>query len=209
LFVELPDRLFKRALWNQVRSAAELSEIIKRDVIALPSEAKFVPRVAARHRLDGELQDRREPWQPAPWEEVKRRFGALLVYDEEAPMGASVLCTRETHSDWLVHLDQFPSPDTASPEGLADYISSVSEGASLRAIVGEDGSLSRGWRCSTLLEAMGVMLLLDLTSDNTIRKCKSRGCPNYFRLGPQSRSKYCSERCASRASTRKGRGQEP
>jgi hypothetical protein len=53
------------------------------------------------------------------------------------------------------------------------------------------------------------MLFLDLTGGNTIKKCKSRGCPNYFRVGSQSKSKYCSEQHASRASTRMGRGQEP
>lgn len=48
---------------------------------------------------------------------------------------------------------------------------------------------------------MYVMLYLDLTGGNTIKNCESRGCPNYFRVGPQSKSRYCSERCANRTST--------
>jgi hypothetical protein len=81
--------------------------------------------------------------------------------------------------------------------------------SSERAFIGEDGNVKRGWRCGSLLEAMGVMLFLDLSGGNTIKKCGSRGCLHYFRVGSQSKSKYCSERCANRASTRLGRGQEP
>ena len=99
--------------------------------------------------------------------------------------------------------------DTASAEDLVTYINSVWNGASERAFVGEDRNLKRGWRCGSLLEAMGIMLLLDMTGGNTIKKCQSRGCPNYFRMGPQSKSRYCSKRCANRASTRLGRGQAP
>lgn len=44
--------------------------------------------------------------------------------------------------------------------------------------------------------------LLDLTGGNTIKRCDSQGCSNYFHMGPQSKSRYCSEQCANRASTR-------
>jgi hypothetical protein len=132
-----------------------------------------------------------------------------MVLDEESPSGASVLCTREAHTDWLIHLDQFPSPDTTSAEDLVTYINLIWNDASERAFVDEDGNLKRGWRCDSLLEAMGIMLLLDMTEDSTIKKCDSRGCPNSFRVGSQSKTKYCSERCANRASTRKGRSQNP
>ena len=210
LFVDLPSRLFSRVLpKGSGRSKAEVREWIKQDAIIAPSEVKFVPRVTARHRPEGQLHGLQNSWQPSPWETIKRRFGGILVYDEREPVGVSVLCTREPHSDWLVHLDRFPSPDTAASEDLVDYISSVSEAVSPRTFVGEDGNLTQGWRCGSLLEAMGVMFLLDLTSDNKIRKCQSRGCPNYFRIGPQTKSKYCSTRCANRASTRIGRGQVP
>jgi hypothetical protein len=82
-------------------------------------------------------------------------------------------------------------------------------GVSPRPFIGEDGNLERGWRCGSLLEAMGVMLFLDLTGGNTIKRCQSRGCLNYYRVGSQPQSKYCSDQCATRASTRLGRGQEP
>jgi hypothetical protein len=120
-----------------------------------------------------------------------------------------LMYTEEAHTDWLLHLDQFPSPDTASAEVLVTYINSVWNDASERPFIGEDGNLKRGWHCDSLLEAMGIMLLLDMTEDSTIKKCESRGCTNYFRVGSQSKSKYCSKKCANRASTRKGRGQEP
>jgi hypothetical protein len=78
-----------------------------------------------------------------------------------------------------------------------------------RVLLGEDGNLKRGWHYSSLLQAMYIMMWLDLTGDNTIKKCQSGGCPNYFRVGSQSKSRYCSDRCANRASTRMRRGQEP
>lgn len=137
-------------------------------------------------------------------------FEALLVLDGESKSGVSVLCTREPLvGGWLQHLEDFPSPDDMPPAEIADYLSRAVENVSPRALIGENGNLKRGWRCSNLLEAMSIMLLWDLTNDNAIKKCESRGCPNYFMKGSQSKSKYCSERCANRASTRKRRGQEP
>jgi hypothetical protein len=92
---------------------------------------------------------------------------------------------------------------------VTSYLNQYLEGVSPRAFIGEDGNLERGWRYRSLLQAMHVMLFLDLTGGATIKKCQSRGRPNYFRVGPQGKSKYCSRRCANRASTRTGRGQEP
>jgi hypothetical protein len=36
-----------------------------------------------------------------------------MVLDEGSPSVASILCACEAHTDWLIHLDQFPSPDIA------------------------------------------------------------------------------------------------
>lgn len=207
--------------YGHVEQGSEREErfgLWRRLLIARPSEMRFAPKLANEPRLDGELRDEQlpvfngpqsAPRGPTPWEEIKGRFGALMVLDEESPSGASVLCTREAHTDWLIHLDLFPSPETVSAEGLADYLDPFLCEVAPRPFVGEDGNLRRGWRCGSLLEAMGFMLLLDMTEDSTIKKCASRGCPNYFRLGSQSQAAYCSARCANRASTRMGRGQEP
>ena len=120
-----------------------------------------------------------------------------------------MVCTRESVDDWLEYLDNFPSSADTSAKRLAGHLNAVLDDVSPYVSVGEDGRLEGGWRCSSLLEAMHVMLFLNLTSDRTIRKCESRRYPNYFRIGWQSKSKYCSKRCANRASTRLGRGQEP
>jgi hypothetical protein len=194
----------------------------RRLLIALPSDSRFAPKLANEPRPDGERRPEQIPVYYGgqlisrgdtrgftPWEEIKARFGALMVLDEESPSGVSVLCTREAHTDWLIHLDQIPSPDAASAEDMANYLRPLLSDVGPRPLVGEDGRLERGWRCGSLLEAMGLMLLWDTTEDSTIKKCASRGCPYYFRLGSQSGAVYCSLECANRASTRMGRGQEP
>jgi hypothetical protein len=210
-------RSYRDVEWGSGRE--ERFGLWRRLLIARPSEMAFVPKLANEPRLYGELRYDQLPLfngpQVAPrglttWEEIKARFGALMVLDNDSPSGASVLCTREAHTDWLIHLDRFPSPETASAEDLADYLAPLLSYVGPHPFVGEeDGDLKLGWRCGSLLEAMGLMLLWDTTGDSTIKKCASRGCPYYFRLGSQSRAMYCSSRCANRASTRMRRGQEP
>lgn len=194
---------------NEANAAEENSEsevrTFKQSLIALPSEIRFIPKVAdhswPRESSKNEL---------VSWNVIKEKFGALLVLDETSRSGVSVLCTREPlFGGWLRHLDSVPSLDDKPVAEVADYLSSVLVDVSICALVGEGGELRRGWRCDSLLDAMHLMLFLDATSDYTVKKCDSRGCPNYFRVGPQSSSKYCSERCANRASTRMQRGQEP
>jgi hypothetical protein len=182
--------------------------------IALPSEVKFTRRVSD---LDSSMHTVDQPTALEPWEVIKRDFGAYMILDKESLLGVSVLCTREPLPRWRVSLHNFPSGDesvetlaatdsySANPYLLNMYLREVSP----LAVIGEGGNLDRSWYCRSLLQAMYVMFYLDLTSDNTIRKCMSRGCPNYFRVGSQSDSKYCSKRCAYRAATRMGRGQEP
>lgn len=211
--------------YGHVERGAEREERFgdwRRLLIALPSDSRFAPQLANEPRPDGEQRPEQLPVyhgpnvifrgdtrEFAPWEEIKDRFGALMVLDEESPSGASVLCTREAHTDWLIHLERFPSPGSASAEDLADYLGPLLSDVGPHPFVGEDGRLKRGRRCGSLLEAMGLMLLWDMTEDSTIKKCASRGCPYYFRLGSQSQAVYCSLKCANRASTRIGRGQEP
>jgi hypothetical protein len=184
-----------------------------RNCTALPSEVLWNSKNPG---LDSELWPSKQPRQLVRWEEIQEDFGALLVLDkdEETFKGVSVLCTREPVRRWTVGLRFFPSGDTPI-EDLAigsDYGTSLNhylQEVSPYAFLGRYGNLERGWEYRSLLQAMYVMLFLDLTGGNAIKKCQSRGCPNYFRVGSQSRSRYCSERCANRASTRMRRGQEP
>jgi hypothetical protein len=179
------------------------------DLLALPSEIKFNRKV---HGWSSALQPVDPPTQLIPWEIIKRTFGAFIILDEEAYLGVSILCTREPLLPWGLHLLYFPSSDTlvedlASDDNLS--LNSYLREVSTHVFLGEDGNIEPGWYCRNLLQAMAVMRYLDLIGGNTIRKCQSRGCPNYFRVGSQSKSMYCSKRCANRASTRMRRGQEP
>ncbi len=177
--------------------------------MAPPSEIKFNKKDPG---LDSECWPVDPPRQLVPWEVLKEDFGALVVLDPTSLNGVSILCTREPVRRWDIHLLFFPSGETPVEHLVGDEANSFNsylQEVSPRVVVGKDGNLERGWRCRSLLQAMYVMLYLDLTGGNTVRKCQSRGCPNHFRLGPQAKSKYCSQRCANRASTRMRRGQEP
>jgi hypothetical protein len=182
---------------------------VKHETMALPSEIKFSSRGPYLDRIEWPV----EPRQLVPWEDISKYFGALLILDKRVTGGVSILCTREPLRRWEMSFRFFPSGVPPGALELDDnsYVSlnSYLEDVSPHAFVGEDGTLEQGWRYRSLLQAMYVMLYLDLTGGSTLKKCESRGCPNYFRVGPQSKSKYCSERCANRASTRMGRGQEP
>jgi hypothetical protein len=179
------------------------------DSIALPSETTFHYKIPL---LSGVLQLVDPPTQLVRWEVIKKRYGAFMILDEEAYLGVSILCTRELFLPWQTNLVRFPSSDE-SVETLASddhgsfnmYLREVSP----RVFLGGDGNVKPGWYCNNLLQAMAVMFYLDLIGGSTVRKCQSRGCPNYFREGSQLKTVYCSEKCANRASTRMARGQEP
>jgi hypothetical protein len=179
------------------------------ETMALPSEITFATRGPHLGGLELSVETRRL----MPWEGIRKYFGGLTILDNKAPDGVSVICTREPLHYWEVGFRFFPS---GAPSGALEldedsyvFLNAFLEEVSPRAFMGEDGNLERGWRYRNLLQAMYVMLFLDLTGGNTIKKCESRRCSNYFRVGWQSKSIYCSERCANRASTRMGRGQEP
>jgi hypothetical protein len=177
--------------------------------IALPSELEFI---AKGPFIDNYFWPAVPHRQPVTWEEIKEDLGVLLILDEESYTGVSVLCTREPLQRWRYSLAYFPSGDMAIEHLLSDSFNDLNwrlRQVSPYLLLGKDGNLKRGWSYRSLLQAMYVMLWLDLTGDNTVKKCQSRGCPNYFRVGSQSNSKYCSTRCANLASTRMGRGQEP
>lgn len=177
--------------------------------IALPSEIRFISK---KPNLDSQGWPVENPRQLVPWEEISKDFGGRFILDERTFKGVSVLCTKEPLRRWTLGLRFFHSGDSPRellvddyPTTLNSYISETSP----RTILGKNGDLTRGWHYHSLLQAMHLMLYLDLTGGSTVKRCGSRGCSNYFRVGPQSGSKYCTETCANRASTRLQRGQEP
>ncbi len=159
--------------------------------VALPREVKLIS--PGRPQQSSKL---------VPWTEIRKRYGAILVW--RAGRGVFPLCTREPLRSWRVALERgFPTP-----EELAQRASTVLSGVRPIFEPDEGGNLQPGWVCDSLWSAMHLMLCLDLSADSTIIRCASRGCPNYFRAGPWSKARYCSPRCASRASTRLSRGRE-
>jgi len=179
------------------------------DIVALPSEVKFGSLYSTDYKF---WWNYNLPPQPPSWKKSREDYGALLILDEEVPDGVSVLCTREPIYQWERTIRRFPSSDTlveSLVNGEGHWFNRQLQTVSPRVFLGEDGSLERGWHCHNLLQAMYTMLYLDLTGGNTIKKCGSWGCSNYFRLGAQSKSRYCSQKCANRASTRMTRGQKP
>ncbi len=177
--------------------------------IALPSELRFISKKPGRDSCGWPV---REPRQLVPWKEISKDFGGLLILDERTFQGMSVLCTREPLRRWTLGLRFFRSGDSPRELLVDDYpttLNSYLSETSPRTILGENGNLTRGWHYHSLLQAMHLMLYLDLTGGSTVKRCGSRGCSNYFRVGPQSESKYCTKTCANRASTRMQRGQEP
>lgn len=180
------------------------------ETMALPSDIRFARRNIHPAGIERFSESRRL----VPWEDIRKCFGALLILDEKARGGVSVLCTREPLRRWGMCFGFLPSENVQSGDLELDedsyvFLNQKLEEVSPRAFIGENGSLERGWRYRSLLQAMYLMLFLDLTGGTTIKKCQSQGCPDYFRTGSQSKSKYCSKRCANRASTRMQRGQEP
>jgi hypothetical protein len=169
----------------------ELPEEMFRDSVALPEDVRLIaPR------------ERRQSRKITPWGEVRQELGALFVL---TPGGSiSPVCTREPLRWWQGVLDNFPTPREVLTGDLIRL-----RGVDPVFVLERDGYLNPGWACDSLLSAMYLMLCLDQSDESTIQKCQSRGCPEYFRAGPYSRARYCSSRCASRASTRLSRGREP
>lgn len=177
-------------------------------LVALPSEASVVPRIYAGPWPD----PHRAGLDPVSWEDAQEPYGALLTLDEDSPTRASVLCTREPLPGWWRALEDFPSreggeyrPEDAS---LKRYLNSLLTDVSPYSPEGMD-EFGRGWRCRTLLQAMHLMLWLDLTGGRSVRECGLRDCHNHFRVGSQPSALYCSARHASLAATRRNLGQEP
>jgi hypothetical protein len=179
-------------------------------IVAMPDEVYFAEKEPYRYPDDPSGRPVRSV-NHRSWEEVRKGFDALFVLDPGRRARSSVLVRRESAFSWQRELEDFPSPPYEGEHlsVLAWILNERLADISPKTVLGEHGGLAWGWRCGTLLQAMYLMLLLDLSGGVSLKECESHDCQTYFRLGPQGGTKYCSERHASRASTRIGRGQEP
>ncbi len=146
------------------------------------------------------------------WEEVEELYGCYVVLDMFSDSGVTLLSTRESLFWWERELKSFPPKKRLTADygfSLRLMNSRMAGSVSPRGYLNEQEQAERGWRCPYLLQAIYLMLYLDVTGGRSIRRCNKSDCQNHYRAGPQSRSKYCSTKCANAASTRMGRGQEP
>jgi hypothetical protein len=177
---------------------------VRHEWMALPDEVRFTPKIP-----DSSFLPNGGSVGLVHWNAIKEQLGGLLVLDEGLYPGVSVICTREPLIRWSHTLEAFSFLQDMTVEEQANALNGSLGDASPYVHVSEDGNLERRYQCHTLLTAMYLMFYLDLTGGSTIKKCQSSGCPEFFRTGAQSESKYCSERCASRAATRRARGLTP
>ena len=164
----------------------------------MPDEVRFTPKDPDSPRLpnSGSVGLVR-------WNAIREQLGSLLVLDESWFPGVRVISTREPLFRWWDELETFSFLQEMTTEEQAKSLNTSLADASPYVHISEDGNLERSYQCPNLLTAMHLMFYLDLTGGSSIKKCQSSGCPEYFRTGAQSESKYCSERCASRAATRR------
>lgn len=176
---------------------------LRHEMIAMPDEVRFTPKIPHSSFLPDETADL------VRWDAIKEQLGGLLIFDEDSFLGASVICTREPLIRWSLTLSAFSFLADLTTKEQAKVLNGALLDASPFVRVSEEGNLERSYQCPDLRTAMYLMFYLDITGGSAIKKCQSSGCPEYFRTGAQSESKYCSERCANRASTRRGRGLIP
>jgi hypothetical protein len=128
----------------------------------------------------------------------------LLVLDERVSSRVSVLCTAEPLSDWWRALGDSPYGELRpeDPEFKRRLNARIAD-ASPFSPEGEEG-YKRGWRCYSLLQAMYLMLWLDLTGGRFIRECELRDCHMYYREGSQrEKTRYCSDQHTNLATSRR------
>lgn len=187
-----------------------------RSKVAMPHDLKFL-RKSFRGPWRGDPAGYDLGATPVGWEEAKDSCGGLLVLTEDTSTRVSVLSTRELTWSWEKALLDFPSGDDLQPENkvLRAALNSRLAGVSPYS-PRDDEDMGRGWRCSSLLEAMYLMLWLDLTGGRSVIKCRARGCPGWFRQGTQPNSMYCPHpddpskisRCALREAKRASRSKK-
>jgi hypothetical protein len=171
---------------------------------ALPEELEFYPAGHyAYQSLSAEGFGGPPGGRVLAWKDVEDSYGVVALLDMDEKVGVSIVPTREPLLSWELECKEFPSvpygPQIAG--GLNERVAGVSPYTS----IGEDGEFERGWRCRSLLQAMYLMVYLDFTGGNKVRRCKRPDCREPYRLGAHE-SDYCSETCTSWATTRRSRG---
>jgi hypothetical protein len=199
------------------------------DPIALPSEVVVFPKVHSNHPSDG------SDYRPVPWDEAKKKYGALLVVDGRSYTGVSVLCRSEPLNLWQMCLRWFPSPSGEHAEQVitapggekrpldtTDEHLQVVSGMKMQGavspcpMVSEEGRLEQGWWCRNQLSALYLMVYLDKTADTDYRRCQAPGCGRLFRAGPNSTRIYCpnpndprkASLCGSRVTSQRNRARQ-
>jgi hypothetical protein len=178
--------------------------------VAMPEEVRFAAKDSLRYPDDPSGR----PLSPSKcegWNEARRGYGALFLFDPERQEKSSVLARNESIFAWQSVLQDFPVPSFEMKERWPLWARILNEwlvDISPMITFGDDGRLTPTWRCNTLLQAMYLMLWLDLLRGSELRECGCHDCATYFRKGPQD-SKYCSPTHASRAAKRMQRGKLP
>jgi len=190
--------------WRQFTKADHI-------IVALPEEVRF----AAKDRFRYPDDPSGRPLSPSKlesWDEARTGYEALFLFDPERRVKSSVLVRSESIFAWESVLLDFPVPPLDTEERWPFWARILNEwlvDISPMLTFGEDGRLTPTLRCNTLLQAMYLMLWLDLIRGSELRECGCHDCASYYRVGPQTNSKYCSEKHAYRAAKRMQRGQIP
>jgi len=112
--IRLQDRMDKdRNTDGYLKWRRDSHQAASRDPIALPSELVVFPRVYGNLPSDG------SDYRPVPWDEAKKKYGALLVADGRSYTGVSVLCRSEPIHLLQMCLRWFPSPSGEHMEQIA------------------------------------------------------------------------------------------
>lgn len=177
-------------------------------VVAQPSEVRFFQK---RERLPGWRPDP-AGWEPHPepfsWNELKEHHKGLLILDPKTSVWGSVICQREHAHRWLFEVPDLPGtrPNATASEKAAalSYLNRRLVGVSPYGVLGEDGEAERSWRVTSLVQAIHLMLYLDLTGGADVRRCALSDCGDYFRTSKNSSRKYCPDKgCGTRATSRR------
>lgn len=186
-------------------SAKTGKEIYLGSSLALPEELGFYPTGRLASEFPGSVAFGAPPggW-VLTWEEVEEEYGVAALLDPDAERGVSIVPTKERLASWELECENFPNVpyDSGMVEGLNESVAGVSPYTS----VGEDGEFGRWWRCRSLLQAMYLMVYLDFTGGNKVRRCKRPDCQSYYRLGAHE-SDCCSKECTSVMTSRRNRYQ--
>ncbi len=180
-------------------------------IVAMPEEVRFASKDRFRYPDDPSGRSL-APSELEGWEEARTGHEALFVFDPARRVKSSVLVRSENIFSWQSELHNFPLPPYKEEQRWPSLVRVLNEwlvDASPAVAFGKRGEPTQTWRCHTLLQAMYLMLWQDLINGSELRECGCRDCTTYYRVGPQTDSKYCSETHAYRAAKRLQRGQIP